>query len=197
MRIVVLYLVSESWPREPLSETRYRSYRQPHRLSEHTWHLTIHAHFLRVLVLLVFVSNKLGPFFESCVVRVRFVDRTEDMRIPYEYKLCVNHFTSDRDMFRAMFRPAPIQARSASPKTVINQIAPYTPHPDIGVLDDMDAKNIPLDSIILNQPSIPPIRRCENSKFVEDQGNGFVSGYIKRAGRKIARSKSLSFLRSV
>ncbi|KAJ3218949.1 hypothetical protein HDU67_003313 [Dinochytrium kinnereticum] len=55
-----------------------------------------------------------GPYFESFVVRGRIVEK-QDLRLPYEYRLCVPHWNTDPQRLAALFGTRPDTSPSPSP----------------------------------------------------------------------------------
>ncbi|KAJ3389036.1 hypothetical protein HDU92_001208 [Lobulomyces angularis] len=51
-------------------------------------------------------SHCTGPYFESCVKRIKFVERNE-YTVPYEAKLCVAHWNNNQQRIKMLFSPIP------------------------------------------------------------------------------------------
>ncbi|KAI8097945.1 uncharacterized protein B0P05DRAFT_522686 [Gilbertella persicaria] len=48
-----------------------------------------------------------GPYFQSCVIRYRIVQRQDDTWIPAEYRLCSAHWNTEDDRLLALFSKKP------------------------------------------------------------------------------------------
>ncbi|KAJ3100981.1 Leucine-rich repeat-containing protein 63 [Phlyctochytrium planicorne] len=55
-----------------------------------------------------------GPYFESYVVRGKIVEKA-DVNVPFEYRLCIPHWNTEKERQAALFRPLPDTAPSPSP----------------------------------------------------------------------------------
>ncbi|GAN04821.1 membrane protein [Mucor ambiguus] len=72
-----------------------------------------------------------GPYFESCVTRSRFIERTGRQVIALDYKLCCAHWTDENDRISAMFSTPYYkqqqQPPTATSHTTIAQLPPTPP----------------------------------------------------------------------
>ncbi|KAG0748460.1 hypothetical protein G6F16_003396 [Rhizopus arrhizus] len=55
-----------------------------------------------------------GPYFDSCVTRVRYIERIARNTMALEYTLCSAHWTDDKDRLLAMFSEKPETAHSTT-----------------------------------------------------------------------------------
>ncbi|KAI8394032.1 uncharacterized protein BYT42DRAFT_525453 [Radiomyces spectabilis] len=78
-----------------------------------------------------------GPFFESFVVRGRFIERVIRQPIALEYRLCKAHWTDNEDRIRALFADTPATATpiadSCNPYIDTEGLEPTTSSPSLGV----------------------------------------------------------------
>lgn len=163
-------------------------------------------------------NNPSGPFFETCYTRVRFIDRNEEL-IPYEYRLCCNHWSNDREMRYAMFDVAPVQRMTAPPASA--PVTSATPQPQgsanptktssvthlVPILESYETvdagvytvgcEHVPLSTLVSKYPALPALHRSgavKDEEIEQRDSRADVPGLLKRTRSRLARSKSMSFL---
>lgn len=120
-----------------------------------------------------------GPFFESCALRGRMVDRNE-VRVPLEYRLCVPHWTTDEERLSLLFCPLPETAPSPIPSAPSSPVSSPSNSPisvrrrKPSMTRSASASTLPLSALAKN-PSLPSLPTITASR-------GFRTKILKRTG---------------
>jgi hypothetical protein len=110
-----------------------------------------------------------GPYFENYIVRGKFITRStfvnqttgEPIPIPLEYKLCSNHWATEEQRLKELFKPLPETAPPKSLSKSSSTSSLFNAFSDLNHIKQFQKQTEQLQSLIPNEPA--PNRRRRSS----------------------------------